>query len=149
MKVYLLKDVQGSGKAGDLADVNDGYARNYLIKQKLALEATPALVNEIKQKQASEAHKHKLEVEKYTAAAAELNKSVLSVTVKTGEGGRIFGSVMSANIADEIKKQLKVDVDKKKIVLSEPIKTIGTHFVDIKLYPEIVAKLKGVVKGNA
>ena len=148
MKVYLLKDVQGSGKTGDLVDVNDGYARNYLLKQKLALEATPALINEIKQKQASEAHKHKLEVEKFTAIAAELNKAVLTVTVKTGEGGRIFGSVMSANIADEIKKQLKLDVDKKKIVLSDPIKTVGAHFVDIKLYPDIAAKLKLVVKGN-
>ena len=145
MKVYLLKDVQGSGKAGEVVSVSDGYAVNYLIKNKLAQEATPKLINELAQKKASDDHKKKLEKEKQLEARDVINKATLNMSVKCGEGGKIFGSIMSANISDELKRQLGFDVDKKKIVLSDPIKAAGTYVVDIKLYPEITAHLKIVV----
>jgi large subunit ribosomal protein L9 len=145
MRVYLLKDVQGSGKAGDIVSVSDGYATNYLVKNNLAVEATPKIINEITQKKAAETHRKQLETERYLALRDEFNKATLNMTVKCGESGKIFGSIMSANIADEIKKTLGKDVDKKKIVLADPIKSVGTYIVDIKLYPEITAKLKIVV----
>ena len=145
MKVYLLKDVQGSGKAGEVVSVSDGYAVNYLFKNKLAQEATPKLINELTQKKASDEHKRKLEREKYLEMRDSLNKATLNMHVKCGEGGKIFGSIMSANISDELKKQLNFDIDKKKIVLHDPIKAAGAYTVDIKLYPEVTAHLKVVV----
>jgi len=145
MKVYLLKDVQGNGKAGEIITVSDGYAVNYLIKNKLAQEATPKLINELNQKKASDEHKKQLEKEKYQRMRGELNKATLNMSVKCGESGKIFGSIMSANISDELKKQFNIDLDKKKIVLSDPIRAAGAYTADIKLYPEITAQLKIVV----
>ena len=142
MKVYLLKDVQGSGKAGEIVTVADGYATNYLIKNKLAQEATPKLINEVTQKKASDEHKRQQDIKKFTALKKDFESLTLNMTVKCGENGKIFGSLTSANIADELKKQLNMDIDKKKIVLPEPIKATGEYAVDVRLYPEIAARLR-------
>ncbi|HEY8419727.1 MAG TPA: 50S ribosomal protein L9 [Clostridia bacterium] len=141
MKVILLKDVNAQGKAGDLIEVSDGYARNYLLKNKLAVEATPAKIQELKQKQEAEERKKALEKEHWSKVAAQINATEITLKVKSGENGKIFGSIQSANIADELKK-LGLDIDKKKIVLPQPIKNTGTYFIEIKPYPEITAKLK-------
>jgi len=145
MKVYLLKDIPGTGKAGEIITVSDGYAVNFLIKNKMALEATPKLVNELSQKKASDDRKRQLEREKLMGFRDGLNKATLNMSVKCGEGGKIFGSIMSANIADEIKKQLGFEIDRKKIVLHDPIKSAGVYVVELKLQPEITAKLRLVV----
>jgi large subunit ribosomal protein L9 len=141
MKVILLKDVNAQGKAGDIIEVSDGYARNYLLKNKLAVEATPAKIQEIKQKHEAEERKKAQEKEHWTKIADQINAAEITLKVKSGESGKIFGSIQSANIADELKK-LGLDIDKKKIVLPQPIKTTGTYFIEIKPYPEITAKLK-------
>ncbi|HEY8423582.1 MAG TPA: 50S ribosomal protein L9 [Clostridia bacterium] len=141
MKVILLKDVNTKGKAGDLIEVSDGYARNYLLKNKLAIEATPEKINEIKQKQEALSRKKAQEKEYWTNIAAQLNSTEITLKVKSGENGKIFGSIQSANIADELKK-LGFDIDKKKIVLPQPIKTTGSYSIEIKPYPEITAKIK-------
>ncbi|HEY8423893.1 MAG TPA: 50S ribosomal protein L9 [Clostridia bacterium] len=141
MKVILLKDVPTKGKAGELIEVSDGYARNYLLKNKLAVEATPARINEIKQKQEAEERKKALEREHWFKVAAQINAAEITLKVKSGENGKIFGSIQSANIADELKK-LGIEIDKRKIALAQPIKSTGTYIIEVKPYPEISAKLK-------
>ncbi|NLC17368.1 MAG: 50S ribosomal protein L9 [Clostridiales bacterium] len=141
MKVILLKDLNSKGKAGELIEVSDGYARNYLLKNKLAIEATPAKIKEIKQKQEAEERKRAQERQEWLQKADQINKTEITLKVKCGESGKVFGSIQSANIADELKK-LGIEVDRKKIVLPQPIKNIGTYQIEIKPYPEITAKLK-------
>ncbi|HEY8391069.1 MAG TPA: 50S ribosomal protein L9 [Clostridia bacterium] len=141
MKVILLKDVPTQGKAGELLDVSDGYARNYLIKNKLAIEATPAKINEINQKKEAEARRRAKERAEALEKAELIRKAHITLKVKCGANGKVFGSIQSANIADELKKQ-GIEVDRKKIVLPQPIKTAGEYEVEIRPYPEIVAKLK-------
>lgn len=148
MKVILLKDVNSKGKAGELIEVSDGYARNYLLKNKLAIEATPAKINELKQKQEAEERKRAQEREHWLQKAAQINATQITLKVKSGENGKIFGSIQSANIADELNK-LGIEIDKKKIVLPQPIKTTGTYTIEIKPYPEITAKLTvNVIQDN-
>lgn len=142
MKVILLKDVKGLGKEGDLVNSKDGYARNFLFPKNIAIEATPANLKKWEDKNAQDEAKRKAEEQ----AALELKKKIDSLTVKIkakgGTGGRLFGSITSQDIAEELKKQHKVDVDKRKIELKENIKSTGIAEVDVKLYPEISAKLK-------
>ncbi|HHW90032.1 MAG TPA: 50S ribosomal protein L9, partial [Clostridiales bacterium] len=126
MKVILLKDLNSKGKAGELIEVSDGYARNYLLKNKLAIEATPAKIKEIKQKQEAEERKRAQERQEWLQKADQINKTEITLKVKCGENGKVFGSIQSANIADELKK-LGIEVDRKKIVLPQPIKNIGTY----------------------
>ena len=141
MKVILLKDVVSQGKAGELIDVSDGYARNYLIKNKLAIEATQAKINEINQKKQAEERKRAIEREECRAKADIINKTQITLKVKCGANGKVFGSIQSANIADELKKH-GIEIDRKKIVLPNPIKTAGEYEIEIRPYPEIGAKLK-------
>lgn len=144
MKVILTKNVPSQGKAGDLIDVSDGYAVNYLIKNKLAIEATSAKINEINQQRAAKEHKLAMEKEFWKGQAKVLSDTVVNLKVKAGAGGKVFGSIQSANISDELKK-MGIDLDKKKIVLPDPIKNIGTYHVEVRPYPEISAKITVVV----
>ena len=140
MKVILLQDVKSLGKKGAMVEVSEGYARNFIIPKKLGLEATPNL-NDLKLKKA---HDEKVAAENLAdakALAAELEKSSVTVKIKVGEGGRSFGSVSTKEISDAIKSQLGKDIDKKKIVMKDSIKAIGSFTVKVKLHPEVQAEL--------
>lgn len=141
MQVILLEDVKALGKKGEIVKVNDGYARNFILKKNLGLEATPANLNDLKLKKANDAKVAQEKLEDAQAFAKELEKSTVVVKIKSGKDGRTFGSVSSKEIALEAKKQLNFDIDKKKIVLDEPIKTIGTHIIQIKLHKDVTAKM--------
>lgn len=147
MQVILLQDVKGQGKKGDLIDVNEGYARNFLIKKGLAEAATPNKINDLKQKKiAADFHKQE-EIKAMQALAKELKDKQFDVTIKAGQGGRVFGSVTGANIADAM-KAAGYDVDKKKIVLPSNIKNVGSYEVDVKLMEGIATKIKVNVKNE-
>ncbi|MCR4646347.1 MAG: 50S ribosomal protein L9 [Oscillospiraceae bacterium] len=139
MKVIFTQDVKGSGKKGELKEVSDGYARNMLLKKGLAVEATPENLNKLQGAQASA--QHKIDVEK---AAAQENKSKLDgqkvvIKAKAGTGGRLFGSVTAANVAQAVAEQFGVQLDKKKITLKSEIKAFGTFSAEIRLYTGIAA----------
>ena len=141
MKVILLCDVKGSGKKDDIINVSDGFARNYLFPRKWAMEATPGAVKEIERKRANE---EKLERERRAAAeevAKGLKGKVINITAKCGSQGRIYGSITSQEVAAGLKEQYGVDIDKRKIVVSDPIKNVGTYTVTCKLGYEISAPL--------
>ncbi len=141
MKVILLQDVKSLGKKDEIVEVSDGYARNFVLPKKVGVEATPKNLNELKLKKA---HEDKVAAEKLADAQALADKmkdESITVSLKVGEGGRTFGSISSKEIAEEMKKQLGYDIDKKKIVLKEPIKSVGTHIVDIKLHTKVTAQI--------
>ena len=146
MKVILTKDVQGTGKAGEVVNVSDGFARNMLLPKNFAIEATPQNMKIYEHKKALEAQKKAEE----KAAAQEIAKKIsdvkLVIKAKAGEGGRLFGAITSQNIADEFKNVYKLELDKKKIELKEPIKQIGDTTVTLKLYQGVTAALKVSVK---
>lgn len=148
MKVILLEDVKALGKKGEIVNVSDGYARNALFPKKLGVEANNKNLNDLKlQKQ----HEAKVAQEQYEAAVA-LGKVVeeqkVIVKVKCGEGGRVFGAVSTKEIAEAAKKQTNLDLDKKKMQLSDPIKALGTYEVPVKLHPKVTATLSvQVVEG--
>ena len=140
MKVILKCDVKGSGKKGDIIEVSDGYARNFLLKRNLAQEATAASLNEaLQKKQAQDFHRAE-EVKAMQALAASLQGKKVTVAIKTGENGKAFGSVTSAQIAQALAEQ-GIEVDKKKILLKDPIKAVGSFEVDIRLMEKIEAKI--------
>ena len=147
MKVILVKDVKAQGKKGDVIEVSDGYARNFLLKNKLAIEATSVNLNSLKI--SNEAATHRKEVERAEAQelAKKLDGMTVTVKLKVSETGKIFGALNTQAIADALAK-VGVTVDKKKIVLPEPIKTVGSHTVVVKPYAEVSAKLKVVVEGE-
>jgi len=148
MKVILLADVKGTGKKQEIVNVSDGYARNFLFPKKLAVEATPGASREIERRQAAERQR---ETERRMAAekkAASLRGKVVTVVAKCGAQGRLYGSVTGAEIADALKAQHGVEIDKRKIDLAEPIRTVGETEVIIKLYPEISAKMTVRVEGG-
>lgn len=140
MKVILLQDVKSLGKKDQIVDVSDGYARNFVLPKKLGMEATPKNLNELKLKKA---HEDKVAAEilaQAQALAAQMQDESVILSIKVGEGGKTFGSVSSKEIAEAIKSQLGHDIDKKKIVLKEAIRSLGTHIVDIKLHTKVTAK---------
>jgi large subunit ribosomal protein L9 len=141
MKVILLQDVKSLGKKGSLVDVNEGYARNFIIPKKLGMEATAKNLNDFKLKKAHEEKVAAQNLADAKALAKELGESSVLVKIKVGEGGRSFGSVSTKEISDALKSQLGKDIDKKKIVLKDPIKAIGSFTVKIKLHPEVQAEL--------
>ena len=141
MQVVLLEDVKALGKKGQIVKINDGYARNFVLPKKLGLEATPKNLNDLKLKKANEDKIAKEKLEAAKEFAKVLEESTVVVKIKSGEGGRTFGSVSSKEIAQEAKKQLDFDIDKKKIVLDEPIRTLGTHVIQIKLHKDVTAKM--------
>ena len=142
MKVILTEDVKSLGKKGDLVDVSDGYARNFILSKKKGLEATPANLNSLKLKKANEEKVAQEQLEAAQAFAADLKTKEVKLTIKKGEGGKAFGSITSKEIATAAEEQLSVTLDKKKIVLKDPIKTEGTYQVPIKLHPQVTGELK-------
>lgn len=141
MEVILLEDVKSLGKKGEVVKVSDGYARNYVLPKKLGVEATSKNLNELKLKKANEEKVAKQKLEEARAFAKVLEESSVELKMKSGEGGRTFGSISSKEIAAEAKKQLNFELDKKKIILDEPIKTLGVHIVKVKLHKDVTAKL--------
>lgn len=142
MQIILVQDVKSLGKKGDLVDVSDGYARNFILPKKLGLEANAKNLNDLKSQKAAE-EKRQLEIlEEAKALGKDLESKTLLLSIKSGEGGRTFGSISSKEIASELKIQFGLDIDKKKLQLNDPIKTIGTHTVPIKLHQKVTAELK-------
>lgn len=142
MIVILLKDVKGSGKAGEVVKVNDGYARNMLIPKGLAKEATEGNVRSLEKQKAIAAEKKAEEKAAAQKLAEKLKEVTVSIITKGGEGGRLFGSITSKDISEALNKQHKIDIDKKKFVLENPIKTTGEFSVEVKLYPEVAGTVK-------
>lgn len=142
MKVILLQDIKGVGKKDQIISANDGYARNYLFPKKLAVEANAGNLGNLKAKQESNQYRKDVEKEEATKLANKLKELTLVLKVKAGENGKIFGGVTSKEISENLKMQYKIEIDKKKIVLNETIKVLGTTIVDIKLYEGIIGKLK-------
>ena len=145
MKVILTQDVKGSGKKGELVNVSDGYANNFLLKKGLAIPASTQALNEMKNREAAEAHR--LAEEKKTAqdAAKALDGKTVKLTAKGGAGGKLFGSVSTKEIAEAIQKSLGVELEKRKITLDAEIKAFGTYTAEVKLYAGVSAKIFVVV----
>lgn len=141
MEVILLEDVKALGKKGQVVKVNDGYARNFILPKKLGIEANAKNMNDLKLKKANDAKIAQEKLEEAKEFAKVLEESTVTVKIKTGKDGRTFGSVSSKEIVQEAKKQLDFDIDKKKIVLDEPIRTLGTHVIAIRLHKDVTAKL--------
>ncbi|MCC2252874.1 50S ribosomal protein L9 [Ruminococcus sp. CLA-AA-H200] len=149
MKVILLQDVKSLGKKGDIVSVNDGYARNFILPKKMGVEATGKNLNDLKLQKNNEKKVAQENLDAAKKLAAELAEGQVELSIKVGEGGRAFGSVSGKEIAEAVSDQMKLAVDKKKIQLKEPIKSLGTHIVKVKLHPEVTAELKVVVKEEA
>ncbi|MCI5935164.1 MAG: 50S ribosomal protein L9 [Lachnospiraceae bacterium] len=142
MKVILLQDVKSLGKKGEIVNVADGYARNKILKDNLGVEATRKNLNDLK---LQNQHAEKVAAENLAAAkelAEVLKEKTVEVKMKAGEGGRTFGSISSKEIAEEAKKQLNMELDKKKMILKDPIKALGTYEVQIKLHPKVIGTFR-------
>ena len=146
MKVILLQDVKALGKKGEVVNVNDGYARNFILPKKLGVEANGKNLNDLKLQKNNEAKVAQEHLDAAKKLAEELKAGKVVLTMKVGEGGRTFGSVSSKEIAEAVKEQMHLDIDKKKIQLKEQIKTLGTHIVSVKLHPQATAELNVSVK---
>ena len=146
MKVILLQDVKALGKKGEVVNVNDGYARNFILPKKLGVEANGKNLNDLKLQKNNEAKVAQEHLDAAKKLAEELRAGKVVLTMKVGEGGRTFGSVSSKEIAEAVKEPMHLDIDKKKIQLKEQIKTLGTHIVSVKLHPEVTAELNVSVK---
>jgi len=142
MEVILLEDVKNVGKKGDRVTLSDGYARNCIIKKKLGVEATAKNINDLKLQKANDEKLAAQRLEEAKQKAEEISKCVVKLFLKSGEGGKTFGSISTKEIEKEAKEQLGLDIDKKKLVLSESIKTPGVYEVGVKLHPEVLATLK-------
>lgn len=145
MKVLLLQDVKPQGKKGDIVEVNDGYARNFLIRRGLAKEATASVINETNQRRAADEKRRKEELEAAKQAADRLNGTTVEIAIRCGENGKPFGAVTAKEIADKL-SQMGYDVDKKKVVLKDAIKMVGNYHVELKLHPGVAAKVVVAVK---
>lgn len=148
MKVILLQDVKSVGKKGELVNVSDGYARNFIFKKKLGVEATPKNLNDLKLQKQNEAKVAAENLADAQAFAKEIENKSIEVSIKAGQDGKVFGSVSTKEIALTAKEQLGYDLDKKKMQQKEPIKNIGTYMVPIRLHPKVTAELKVIVKGK-
>ncbi|QUH19287.1 50S ribosomal protein L9 [Alkaliphilus sp. B6464] len=146
MKVILLQDVKGLGKKGEVVNASDGYARNFLFPKKAAVEATGGNMKTLNEQKTSQEMKKQQEVDDAKDLAKKLEKSSIEITAKAGEGGRLFGSVTSKDLAEMLEKQYKIKIDKRKIVLPEPIRELGVRHVEIKLHTGVVGKLKVSIK---
>ena len=142
MKIILQTDVKSLGKKGDVVDINDGYARNFILPKKLGLEANGRNMNDLKLQKANADKLAKEQLEAAQEFARVMETKEVIVTMKSGAGGRVFGSVSSKEIAQEAKKQCQMEIDKKKIQLPEPIKSFGVYEVSVKLHPRVTGKLK-------
>ena len=140
MKVVLLQDVKSIGKKDQLVNVSDGYARNFLFPRKLAKEATTGAINDVKTKESAKAHHKQEEINAANALKAQIDGKIVALKAKAGKEGKLFGAVTSKDVAAELKKQLGVDIDKKKLVMDD-IKLFGSYDCTVKIYPEITAKI--------
>lgn len=147
MKVILQVDVKGTGKKGQILEVADGFARNFLFPKKLAIEATAGNIQDVSHKKEVELRRKQKEKEDAIRLGNKLNTLLIEVKTKTGEGGRLFGSVTSKEIVEALKKQHSVEVDKRKLEIKDPIKTLGNFEVLVKVHPDVVAKLQVHVSG--
>ncbi len=141
MQIVLLEDVKSLGKKGEIVKVNEGYARNFILPKKLGVEATPKNLNDLKLKKANE---EKVAAQQLAAAkelGGKLEKSSVTLSIKAGENGKAFGSVSGKEISKAVQEQLGLEIDKKKLVLAEPLKTFGTHEVPVKLHRDVTVKL--------
>lgn len=146
MKVVLFEDVKSLGKKDDIVEVSDGYARNFIFKKKLGAEATPKALNDLKLKKKND---EKVAAEKLAEAKAmadDLATKSVEVAIRAGQDGRAFGAVSTKEIATAARMQLGMELDKHKLVLKEPIKSLGTYMVPLKLHPQVTAELKVIVK---
>ncbi len=148
MKVILRQDVKGTGKKGDILDVSDGFAKNFLLKKGLAEQASSVAVNSLKLQQEAEARRKAEEVRAIRELAQKMDKSKIALTIKCGENGKVFGSVTSKEIAARL-SELGFDIDKKKIVLKDPIKTVGEYTVEVRLMEGVAAKIYLTVSPEA
>ncbi len=146
MKVILQQDVKGLGRKGEVVNASDGHARNFLFPKKMAIPADKQNLNELSAKKSSEAHKKELERQEAIKIREKLEKVTLHIKTKAGENGKIFGSITSKEISENIEKEYKENIDKKKILLKDQIKTLGEHTVDLKLFEGVVAKLKLIIE---
>lgn len=142
MKVIFLQDVKGQGKKGEVKEVSAGYAQNFLLKKNLAVEATAENINRQKQKEAGEERKAAQILQEAKELAVILKETTIVLKTKAGDGGRVFGAISTKQIADGLKDQKKLNVDKRKILLDEPIKALGTTVVTVKLHPEVSTELR-------
>ena len=145
MKVLLLEDVKAQGKKGEVVNVSDGYARNFLFPKKLACELTPTIINDLKNKEAAKAHKLAEEKKLAKENAEKLQGITVKIYASSGADSRLYGAITSKEIAEELKKQHNIEVDKRKIVLDNAIKAYGSYTLDVKLHPEITGKLSVVI----
>lgn len=146
MKVILLEDVKALGKKGQIVNVNDGYARNFILPKKLGVETNNKNLNDLKLKKANDEKIAQEQLEEAQELGKKIEARKVELAIKVGEGGRTFGSVSTKEIAAAVKEQMGYDIDKKKIQLKEAIKTLGTHNVPVKLHTKVTAELKVVVK---
>ena len=146
MKVILLEDVKALGKKGQIVNVNDGYARNFILPKKLGLEANNKNLNDLKLKKANDEKIAQEQLEEAQELGKKIEAGKVELAIKVGEDGRTFGSVSTKEIAAAVKEQMGYDIDKKKIQLKEAIKALGTHNVPVKLHTKVTAELKVVVK---
>lgn len=146
MKVILKADVKALGKKGQVCEVSDGYARNFLFPKNLAVEATTGNLSDLASKKANEEKKKEKEKQEAQALAKKLNSIMIEVVTKSGEGGRLFGSVTNKEIAEALKAKYGVELDRRKLEIKEPIKALGTFNVSAKLHPEVTAQFQVHVK---
>lgn len=149
MKVILQQDVKSLGKKGDIVEVSEGYARNFLFNKKLAIEANPANLNQAKQQKSTQEHKTKQAKDEAIVLASQIAKVELTMSVRIGENGKLFGSIASKDVAEELIKQTGIQIDRKKIELKEQVKGTGIHKAIARLHPEIAAEFTvNVVAGE-
>lgn len=146
MKVVLNQDVKGTGKKGQTVEVSDGYARNFLLRKNLAVEATQENINNAAAKEKAAQHKQAMQLAEAKAQAERLNGKQVTLKVKTGETGKLFGAVTNKEIAELLKKEFDYELDKKKIVLAEPIKQVGSYSVELKPYANVSCKITVTVQ---
>ena len=148
MKVILTKDVKAQGKKGDIVNVSDGYARNFLFPKGLAIEATSDALNDIKNKEAAKSHKIETERAEAQELANKLAGITVAIEISSGADSKLYGSVTAKEIAEKLESDHGIAIDKRKIVLDKPIKAYGSYTLDVKLYSEVTAKLNVVVKNK-
>ena len=146
MKVILLKDVKGTGKKGEVKEVSDGYARNFLLKKGVAVEANQANMKELDEKSKSKERKALIEYEEAVLLGKQMENVNIQIEVKSGEGGRLFGSITSKEIAEQLKKQKNIAIDKRNILMDETIRPLGSTLVEIKLHQKVTTKIRVDVK---
>ena len=148
MKLILLEDVKGVGKKGDVVNKNDGYALNFLIPKKLAVEATKSNINDLELKNKADERRKKEEYEEAKELGEKLKDKIVKVSVKAGENGKVFGSVTNKEISAALLQQTGIDIDKKKITFNDPIKMVGRRTVKVKLHPKVTVELTVEISGE-